>query len=83
MSKTISVTLQDELFARLEEFRKACGHIERSGVVQRALAHFLGSGGPDPKVIRRWKAHYDRINDLELERSESWGKIQSDALGQP
>ena len=83
MSKIITVTLQDELFRRLEEFRKSSGRLERSPVVQKALSYFLGASGPDARVLKRWGQAYARVRELEAARADAWSGPQGAALGKP
>lgn len=83
MSRTVSVTLPDDLYRRLEELRREKGGAERSRIIQQALAYYLSLQGPDPKVVRRWKEAYAKAGDLEEEAGARWQQAQAKALGQP
>ncbi len=82
MSKMISITLPEALFERLERLRRDRG-AERSGIIQQALAFYLGTQGPNPKVVRRWKAAYAKAGEAESKAAESWKKGQRKARGSP
>lgn len=83
MSRTISITLPERLFSRIEELRKERGGLERSKLVQEALSFYLKSNGPDPKVVKRWKGAFEEIGDLEVKSAERWRQAQAKALGLP
>ena len=69
--KTISFTIPEELFARLERLRRR-KRLERSRVIQRALELYLGLHGPDPRVLSRWGEVYDRLGAEEADAAERW-----------
>lgn len=83
MTRTISITLEEGLFRRLEEFRRALGHVERSGLVQRALRFYLAEQGPDPRVLRRWAGAYAKVREREAALVGDWSAVQADSLGRP
>jgi len=83
MTHTVSVTLPEDLYRRLEELRRQAGGTERSKVIQRALALYMDLQGPDPKVVRRWQAAYARVGSDEAVQSEKWRGAQAGSLGQP
>lgn len=81
MTRTISITLPERLFSRIEELRRERGGLERSKLVQEALSYYLRSNGPDPKVVQRWKKDFESIGDLEARSAERWRQVQAKALG--
>ena len=82
MTKTISVTLPEALYARVEKARRAKGS-KRSELVQDALSYYLAIQGPDPEVVRRWERAYAKSAKAEAKSAADWGPAQADALGKP
>lgn len=82
MAKTISVTLPEALYARIEKARRAKG-ANRSELVQEALTYYLELQGPDPEVLRRWEQAYAKSDGAESKSAGEWGTAQAGALGKP
>ena len=82
MAKTISVTLPEGLYARIEAARRAKG-AKRSELVQEALTYYLELQGPDPEIIRRWEKAYSKLGAREVKSAAEWRPAQSGALGKP
>ncbi len=83
MTRTISVTLPEDILIRLKGLEKKRGQRERSKIIHMALRFYFELQGPDPKVVRRWGGAYAKAASLESSDAKKWGSTQSQAFGQP
>lgn len=83
MTKTISVTLPQDILRRLKDLGKERGERERSKIIQMALRFYFELQEPDPRVVRRWGDAYAKAGSQESLGAKKWGRAQSGALGEP
>ncbi|MBI5245088.1 MAG: ribbon-helix-helix protein, CopG family [Elusimicrobia bacterium] len=83
MTRTISVTLPEDILDRLNELVKKRGERERSKLILSALRFYFELQGPDQGVSSRWSAAYAKASRQESADAGKWGRAQSQALGWP